>query len=292
VQTWHLKDELFTLNERRKALETKQANTNDLPQLYNETKVILEHLQDFPEDSGIGEPLEISPKLINTIGLLAEDLKLELESIKTRIGDLEQQVKESFADMRKHPYRLHAAFFHRGSAGGGHYWVYIYDHKREQWRSYNDDRVNIVTNRNEIFGLPQQENRYGYATPANPYFLVYVKEELVDKLVESVKREIVYPPPSAPPPQFTGFGMSIPSTSSGAGLRNQMSEMPPGAAGGGGGRGDVEMIEYASVNGTHPHHSASAPASASGGVNRHPDAVPKVGNWDDSELMAKPRHGW
>ena len=285
LQTWCIKAELSTLNDRRKVLETKQANTDNLPHLYATAKQVLEHLQTLPMDEH--DSLDISPDLISRLDTIAQSLQSELDAITTRIASLEQQIKESFADMRKHPYRLHAAFFHRGGASGGHYWVYIYDHQRELWRCYNDDRVSIVANLNEIFGKPGESNAYGYATPANPYFLVYVKEGLIGKLVESVKREIVYPPPPVAPPTFSGFGASVP-------VRSQMSEMPPNHHGHGhdlpdwavghtggdpGNVGDVEMIEYADVNGTSQEQ-------------KHPDKIEKFGDWDDRELMSRPKEGW
>jgi ubiquitin carboxyl-terminal hydrolase 25 len=264
LQTWQLKRELNAITERRKVLETKQANTENLPQLYDQAKMALEHLQSLPDDPRWGPSLGIPLELINKFAVIADDLRSELDAIISRVDQLEQQIKEAFVDMRKHPYRLHAAFFHRGSAGGGHYWVYLYDHKKEVWRSYNDDRVNVIGNLNEIFGKPPEANSYGYTTPSNPYFLVYVKEDLVGRLVESVKREIVYPPPPVAPPSFSGFGASVPTTVA----RSQVSEMPP--------RGqDVEMIEYASVD-------------ANGTLT--PDNAPQP--WDDSQLMMSPRAGW
>lgn len=288
-QTWQLKKELSTLSERRKVLETQHANTNDLPQLFDQAKIILEHLQNIPDDPSWSDgPLDIPPTLINTIGAIADDLKSELASLNSRIADLEQQIREAFADMRKHPYRLHAAFFHRGGASGGHYWVYIYDHNREVWRSYNDDRVNVVQNLNEIFGNPAEPGKTGYSTPANPYFLVYVKDDEISKLVESVKREIVYPPPvEAPPiPQFSGFGGSVAPSSTADQPMSQMSAMPPET-----GLGDVELMEYA-----HAHHGDS------NGAFPPPPAPPPLpkrdaiaaGDWDNgmSELIRPPRDGW
>jgi ubiquitin carboxyl-terminal hydrolase 25 len=281
-QTWALKKELSSLTDRRKVLETQHANTSDLPQLYDQAKIILEHLQNISDDPSIDEPLEISPSLVNTIGAIATTLRSELDNLKSRIGDLEQQIRESFADMRKHPYRLHAAFFHRGGASGGHYWVYIYDHKKEIWRSYNDDRVNVVQNLNEIFGNPG-EPKGGYSTPANPYFLVYVKDGEIGKLVESVKRDIVYPPPVEAPniPQFGGFGGSVVPNSAQSQPMSQMSAMPPG--------GDVEMVEYATaasmnMNGASPDDVPPPLPARSGGAPQ----------WDNgvSELIRPPRGGW
>lgn len=166
--------------------------------------------------------------------------------------------------MRKHPYRLHAAFFHRGSAGGGHYWVYIYDHVKELWRKYNDDRVTIVQNRNEIFGKPVQDN---WGPPPNPYLLVYVRSNKVNEVVETVKRDIVYPPPDAPPP--------IPA-------RNQMSAMPAA----GENHGDVEMREY--VNGGEQHPSLED--LSLGEPQEH--TVHKEGDWDNSGLTSDRSVRW
>lgn len=190
-------------------------------------------------------------------------------AIRSRMDHLTQQVKEAFVDMRKHPYRLHAAFFHRGSAGGGHYWVYIFDHNKEIWRKYNDDRVNVVQNRNEIFGRPTQDN---WGPPPNPYLLIYIRADRVDELAETVRRDIVYPPPESAPP--------VPP-------RTQMSEVPPTRT-----PGDVEMSEY--VNG-----GEQAPDPDPSPYDLDPDMypavqprVPKDGEWDDSQLTPGRQVQW
>ncbi len=205
---------------------------------------------------------------------------------------LTQQVKEAFVDMRRHPYRLHAAFFHRGSAGGGHYWVYIFDHKKEVWRKYNDDRVSVVQNRNEIFGKPTQD---GWGPPPNPYLLIYIRADRIHELAETVRRDIVYPPPDAPPP--------IPA-------RSQMSEMPPAGlqstGGQGGERGDVEMVEY--VNGLGEQQQQQQAQQDKAGLSvsadsdhvvahslphlQPPPVLPKNGDWDDSQLIADREIKW
>lgn len=246
----------------------------------------------------------INPNAISTLGTLAENARSELEGapldihsrcvylidlvleIRIQITELTQHIKESFVDMRKHPYRLHAAFFHRGSAGGGHYWVYIYDHKKEVWRKYNDDRVSVVTNRNEIFGNPYTQGGHSANNPPpNPYLLIYLDAEKIDTLAETVKRDIVYPPPDHPPP--------VPARNSEA---NQMSAMPPHSSGSGSREGDVEMLEY--VNGgeqapTSTYHSSDAgaaplhPNNPYSGIIVHPPppSIPKEGDWDNSELI-------
>ena len=98
--------------------------------------------------------------------------------------------------MRTKPYCLQAAFFHRGNPGSGHYYIYIKDFKKEIWRKYNDDKVEDISNTDEIFKDPSLDpsNKW-HDTPPTPYFLVYVREDLKDDLVESVKREIIEPAP-------------------------------------------------------------------------------------------------
>lgn len=161
--------------------------------------------------------------------------------------------------MRKHSYRLHAAFFHRGTAGSGHYWIYIYDIKKEVWRRYNDETVAEVTDTNEIFARPpESEISYkGFLSPANPYFLVYVRDDKKDELVEAVHRKIEERPVE----------------------KSQQTEMPP----------DVEMQE-----GTFSEpQSQSSPSTNPTVVNYQPlfQNPHKEGDWDDSQ-SAYPPHVW
>jgi ubiquitin carboxyl-terminal hydrolase 25 len=226
-QAWEMKRELAKLTSRRVRLEENVCNGRSMPALLADAKETLDFLRTNPDfttpDGEEDDELDalMDPTTSDALGALANDLSAELAAIKDRTAHLEQQLKEAFADMRKYPYRLHAVFFHRGMAGSGHYWVYIYDHKKECWRRYNDDRVNIVTDRNEIFTKPP-----GSAVPT-PYFLVYVKEEEVSTLVETVKRDIVYSAPAGPPPLEDDFGWSDWSRPDHQGPMTQMQAMPP-----------------------------------------------------------------
>ena len=60
------------------------------------------------------------------------------------------------------------------------------------WRNYNDERVTKVTDVSEIFDAPSGDR------PPTPYFLVYVKEELKEDLVNPVCRDVTEVPPSEP----------------------------------------------------------------------------------------------
>jgi hypothetical protein len=52
------------------------------------------------------------------------------------------------------------------------------------WRNYNDGYVTEVKDTREIF------DRDCETRPSTPYFLVYIKDELTDMLVDSVCRDI------------------------------------------------------------------------------------------------------
>ena len=75
---------------------------------------------------------------------------------------------------------------HRGSASGGHYWIYIYDFQHNLWRKYNDERVDLV-DREEVF---MHETSY----PQTSTGIVYIREDLVSEYTEAVHRRIPVPP--------------------------------------------------------------------------------------------------
>jgi len=162
-------------------------------------------------------------------------------------------MNSEFTDLRQHRYLLHAAFFHRGTQGSGHYWVYIFDFKQEIWRKYNDGYVSKVEDTTEIFGRPSEAEFKSWGGPANPYFLVYVKAGEENSLVECVHRDIIPPPPATGP------------------VTSQMTELPPG-------RGNMD-------------HEMSDPGMRNGGRSERPPLyfpgkplVPKEGDWVSGDL--------
>ena len=113
-------------------------------------------------------------------------------AIDEEIKSVTTNINSQFADLRDLPYRLQSVFIHRGRANAGHYWIYIYDFARSIWRKYNDEYVTEVKNPQvEIY----EEEKADYRP--TPYFLVYIKDELKDQLVDAVCRDIV---PEAPAP--------------------------------------------------------------------------------------------
>lgn len=98
---------------------------------------------------------------------------------------LETMIENQFSDMKKVGYRLHSAFIHRGQATFGHYWIYIRDFKNKVYRMYNDQTITEVSE-SEVLGT-------GEETTATPYFLVFIREDLTNEMVDSVVRDVWEP---------------------------------------------------------------------------------------------------
>jgi ubiquitin carboxyl-terminal hydrolase 25 len=197
-QVWAWKKQLAEIQSRKADLTANESHPDAVSTFKNARQIML-NLQEI----AIGEDADeiaVPSTTIATLESLAEQTQAELDNLDERARDLFQQIETNFTDMRKHPYCLHAAFFHRGTDASGHYWVYIYDFKKEIWRKYNDGYVTEVKDTNEIFRAPSEADKNSYNGPPNPYVLIYVRNDLKDELVESVHREIVFPPRQPTPP--------------------------------------------------------------------------------------------
>lgn len=102
-------------------------------------------------------------------------------------------ISSQFVDYKHLAYRLYAVFVHHGSVEFGHYYIYIFDFRRNVWRKYNDNEVAEIQELDEIF------KNQGRSNPPTPYFLVYVNDALRDRLVDPVCRAIGNAPPELPP---------------------------------------------------------------------------------------------
>lgn len=197
-QAWQWKAELKDLEARLEILQGKiespsrpvagafPANRENPDTVGSELNVkdALAATKDYVEwiqDEGI-DGIEIDNLLPELLEVRVDEVEAELDSIRQRVTALRNKLSEQFTDMRQFAYKLQAVFIHRGTAGAGHYWIYIYDFKNNVWREYNDETVSIVTDRNRIF-----ESQGGEATP---YYLVYVRESDRDELVDPICRDV------------------------------------------------------------------------------------------------------
>ncbi|KAJ5281068.1 hypothetical protein N7478_006440 [Penicillium angulare] len=188
-QCWEWKNNLAGLEARRaELLGTQGKEKKGIPtsKLFREAKTQLEELQATYSDepSDIEANLGISSDLIQELQELSDGTEQELQFIETEIQTTKTNISQQFADSQKLPYRLYAAFIHRGSVSFGHYWIYIYDFRKNIWRKYNDEYVTEVQNLDEIFNDPND------TTPPTPYFLVYLHQSKIDILADPVSRDI------------------------------------------------------------------------------------------------------
>ncbi|OAX78823.1 hypothetical protein ACJ72_06862 [Emergomyces africanus] len=146
------------------------------------------------------EAIDIDDGILSRLTEVEEMARDEIKYIEGREKDLTALIDSQFTDLRHLPYRLYAVFVHHGSVEFGHYYIYIFDYDKNIWRKYNDSEVTEVHNQSEIF---ESQN---LANPPTPYFLVYVNENMKDRLVKPVNREIkdASPPqvPHAPAPSM------------------------------------------------------------------------------------------
>ncbi|KAJ9197928.1 hypothetical protein DTO164E3_5484 [Paecilomyces variotii] len=184
-QCWAWKDTLRVLEARREELLRKEENDRqDMPALFDNAKRVLEDLDAMKDDEETADDaIEIDPQTITELDQLSQITKTELAFVEQEIRDTQAMISSQFADYKHLPYRLYAVFVHHGSVEFGHYYIYIYDFKKDVWRKYNDSDITEVHNRAEIF---ESQGR----NPPTPYFLVYVNERMKDRLVQPVCREI------------------------------------------------------------------------------------------------------
>jgi ubiquitin carboxyl-terminal hydrolase 25 len=176
-EAWKWKSRIRKLEAREKVL--KDAQGLPVTDAMDALKDYLGVLQE-QEIEGIDVPSSV----LEALEARRTELLHELDAISSEVSTLKQKLQDQFTDMREHRYRLQAVFIHRGTSTYGHYWIYIYDFERDIWREYNDERVSVVNDRKQIF---EQSGNNG----PTPYYLVYVRDQDKDDLVDAVCREIV-----------------------------------------------------------------------------------------------------
>ncbi|KAL8713864.1 MAG: hypothetical protein Q9220_002009 [cf. Caloplaca sp. 1 TL-2023] len=175
-ESWEWKRKLRRLEARRLDL-TKTDLPMEMPDVLASAKECLDQLA---EDADF----QITDALREEVAKAAVESRRELDFITASIKDLTANISSQFVDRQTLPYRLHSVFIHIGSASFGHYWIYIRDFKKNVWRKYNDESVSAVTDVSQIFDQEAGDR------PPTPYFLVYVRDELKDELVDPVCRNI------------------------------------------------------------------------------------------------------
>ena len=191
-QCWGWRQQLQTLKRERAAL-SKTPMEIDGPTAVSQTADYLVSLDgvNYDLESIDIEPIEadgdITTALINESKHQAD----RVTALETEIDTLQKQLDAQFEEMKSIKYRLAAVFFHRGSYGHGHYWIYIRDFVNKMWRLYNDENVEEFTKMESIF----EAKAWDQGTPT---YAVYVAEDKID-YVQPVCRD----PEKAPTPEPT-----------------------------------------------------------------------------------------
>jgi ubiquitin carboxyl-terminal hydrolase 25/28 len=176
-ETWRWKAQLRVLEARQAALNTTVADVSVKDALIA-TREYVDKLQEEEIDGVL-----VDANLSESLEERTMEVTEEIDFINQEIAHLKQALNEQFTDMRQYEYKLQAVFIHRGEAGGGHYWVYIYDFENDIWREYNDEYVTEVRDRRRIF---EHQGTMG----GTPYYLAYVRSADRKELVEAVCREV------------------------------------------------------------------------------------------------------
>ncbi|ODQ66689.1 cysteine proteinase [Nadsonia fulvescens var. elongata DSM 6958] len=181
VQSWRA--EITKLKARKKSLlEIKHNNMS-----FKDSLIVTRNWLNNNKDSLLkDENVSVSERTISVIDAEITKITKELTYINETIEDLETKINTQFADpsCQKLGYKIQAVFIHSGKVDFGHYWTYIKDFKTDTWRKYNDEKIDIV-DRQEVFDVDM--NRKPVPTP---YYLVFVKEDLVDEFIAPLCRVV------------------------------------------------------------------------------------------------------
>jgi ubiquitin carboxyl-terminal hydrolase 25 len=173
-KSWELNSKLKKLRSKLTSLESTSIGMPG-PDVLDSTWQFISTLgEEVSTDTALGDALQ------SQASARRDGIRRLTQAIEAR----EEQKRTLFIDHKQLPYRLAAVFMHRGHGGasGGHYWVYIRDFKSGEWRRYEDREVRVVTDLQEIYGEADPE------TKGAPYYVVYVREEQTEELVDAVCR--------------------------------------------------------------------------------------------------------
>ncbi|KAK2609712.1 hypothetical protein N8I77_003201 [Diaporthe amygdali] len=131
-----------------------------------------------------GEDIAMGGTSVGSLANLSSDASRHLHEFNEDRKERDRkELSTLFSDMTSVSYRLHAVICHGGGLGSGHYWVWIYDFDKNVWRSYNDERVEVHADKDKV--LNDLNNG------ASPYYVAYVREDQVDRLVKIPERNLV-----------------------------------------------------------------------------------------------------
>ncbi|KAJ3447100.1 ubiquitin carboxyl-terminal hydrolase [Anaeramoeba flamelloides] len=117
-------------------------------------------------------------------------IEKRIKFLKNEINEIEIQLKNIFVTEKEVGYTIFSVLIHRGIAGSGHYFSFIYDPKNEQWWKFNDREVLRVSEEEAMRNSIGEKNR-----STNAYCLIYVTSDFEKSdLLESIIKHRKYIP--------------------------------------------------------------------------------------------------
>lgn len=109
----------------------------------------------------------------------------DIASLEKSIRVIDESIESMYseASLEKREYRLHAVLVHEGSVNSGHYWAYVYDHKRQVWLKFNDNSVT------EADYEELKKESFGGHSNASAYSLIYVEGSKVGLILDAATTE-------------------------------------------------------------------------------------------------------
>ena len=183
-QCWQWRQQLAVLQAQRDVLNRNAATELEGPV---KLQTVAKHLKNLQQSNEALEtlglaPIEFDASLIDDLDSMANAMQSQLTTIDEQMASLQHNITSSFEDHKQIKYMLHSVFFHRGGYGHGHYWSCIYDFEHSIWRVYNDERVDKLTNVNDIFDAQTWQQ-------GTPTYAVYVKDDVKEQFVQALCRE-------------------------------------------------------------------------------------------------------
>ena len=228
-KSWELKGRLHQLEARKAYLSETEVGV-DMPSAVDAASDLIKTINVDTDTEPTGEPTghilaeDLGDEGMSTKGAsdqlsslskslhtIASKLREELAYLEIEIKSVTTQLSELFSPYRRIPYRLHAVFIHRGTAAGGHYWVYICDFSSSStsnltspyftpgtssmndsgiWRCYNDSSVTPVADPEKTIFSEEVITNPGIHR-ATPNLLIYVREDKKEQIVDAVHRHVV-----------------------------------------------------------------------------------------------------
>jgi ubiquitin carboxyl-terminal hydrolase 25/28 len=103
---------------------------------------------------------------------LQEKTNEQVDIMEMQLTNLQNEIKESYKSVDDTPYYLHSILIHDGNHESGHFYTFIKDFAKNQYRRYTDISVSEVDVERVML-----ESKGGFGT-INAYCLVYVSEEI------------------------------------------------------------------------------------------------------------------